>query len=54
MFIHVDFAGNCCKREILSEMEVDQVVNVDDKFMDPQFCTTIACDIYKYLRTSEV
>ncbi|XP_057518118.1 cyclin-A1-4 [Amaranthus tricolor] len=50
---HMDISGNGCKREILSEMEVDQVVNVDDKFMDPQFCTTIACDIYKYLRTSE-
>lgn len=35
-------------------MEVDEVVDVDDKYMDPQFCATIACDIYKHLRESEV
>ncbi|KMT19373.1 hypothetical protein BVRB_1g013710 isoform A [Beta vulgaris subsp. vulgaris] len=49
----VEIAGNYCKREILSEMEVDEVVDVDDKYMDPQFCATIACDIYKHLRESE-
>lgn len=55
--LHIDdqleIAGNLCKREILSEMEVDKVVDVDDKYMDPQFCATIACDIYKHLRASE-
>ncbi|KNA05147.1 hypothetical protein SOVF_193090 [Spinacia oleracea] len=49
----VEIAGNYCKRELLSEMEVDKVVDVDDKYMDPQFCATIACDIYKHLRASE-
>ncbi|XP_021717819.1 cyclin-A1-4 [Chenopodium quinoa] len=55
--LHIDdkleIAGNYCKREILSEMDVDKVVDVDDKYMDPQFCATIACDIYKHLRASE-
>lgn len=44
-----------CKRDILLAMETDKdFVNVDDNFFDPQFCTTIACDIYKHLRASEV
>ena len=43
-----------CKREILADMEVDKVVNVDENYVDPQFCATIACDIYKHLRASEV
>jgi len=33
---------------------VDKVVDIDNNFMDPQFCATIACDIYKHLRVSEV
>lgn len=44
-----------CKRDILLAMETDKdFVNVDDNFFDPQFCATIACDIYKHLRASEV
>lgn len=36
-------------------METDEkIVNVDDNFLDPQLCATIACDIYKHLRASEV
>ncbi|KAM7507776.1 hypothetical protein LguiA_018229 [Lonicera macranthoides] len=51
---HVEATGNICKRDILSEMETDEkIVNVDDNFMDPQLCATIACDIYKHLRASE-
>lgn len=47
-------AGNMCKRDILLAMETDKdFVNVDDNFFDPQFCATIACDIYKHLRASE-
>lgn len=49
----MEAAGSVCKREILAEMEVDKVVNIDDNYMDPQFCATIACDIYKHLRASE-
>ncbi|KAK9271351.1 hypothetical protein L1049_026941 [Liquidambar formosana] len=51
---HVEPTGNICNRDILAEMETDdKIVNVDDNIMDPQFCATIACDIYKHLRASE-
>lgn len=47
--------GNICKRDILAEMETsDKIADVDDNFMDPQLCATMACDIYKHLRASEV
>ncbi|KAH9691300.1 Cyclin-A1-1 [Citrus sinensis] len=46
--------GKTCKRDILVEMEmVDDFVDIDDNIKDPQFCATIACDIYKNLRASE-
>ncbi|KAJ4700731.1 Cyclin [Melia azedarach] len=45
---------NVCSRDILADMEMDdKVVNLDDNYMDPQFCATFACDIYKHLRASE-
>jgi transcription elongation factor Elf1 len=48
-------SGKVCERGIPVEMEtVDKVVDIDNNFMDPQFCATIACDIYKHLRVSEV
>lgn len=48
-------AVNICNRDVLVEMEIDdKVVDVDNNYMDPQFCATIACDIYKHLRASEV
>ncbi|KAL2893211.1 Cyclin-A1-1 [Bienertia sinuspersici] len=50
---HMETSVNFCKREILADMEVDKVVNIDGNHIDPQFCTTIACDIYKHLRESE-
>nr|BAC56853.1 cyclin A1 [Silene latifolia] len=49
----METTGSFCKREIVSAMEIDKVVDVDDNHMDPQFCSTIACDIYKHLRESE-
>ncbi|PON50366.1 Cyclin [Trema orientale] len=52
---HSESTGNICNRDVLVEMEIDDnIVDVDNKYMDPQFCTTIACDIYKHLRASEV
>ncbi|WOH02199.1 hypothetical protein DCAR_0521588 [Daucus carota subsp. sativus] len=49
------YLGNVCKRDILAEMETsDKIVDLDDKFTDPQMCATMACDIYKHLRASEV
>ncbi|XP_019196846.1 PREDICTED: cyclin-A1-4-like isoform X2 [Ipomoea nil] len=36
---HQETTGNICKRDIIE---------------DPQFCATMACDIYKHLRASEV
>ncbi|KAF3974247.1 hypothetical protein ACB098_12G118300 [Castanea mollissima] len=47
-------AGDVCKRCILLEQETfDEVVDIDNNFLDPKFCATIACDIYKHLRASE-
>ncbi|GAB2270377.1 hypothetical protein Dimus_005280 [Dionaea muscipula] len=50
-------AGNICKRDKVREVRkvdlVDNVVTVDNDFMDPQICATIACDIYKHLHASE-
>lgn len=43
--------GIICKRDILSD---DEIIDVDNDIMDPQACATIACDIYKHLRASEV
>ncbi|KAA8546435.1 hypothetical protein F0562_002826 [Nyssa sinensis] len=51
---HVGKTGFFCKRDILVEIDTaGKVVNIDNKVMDPQFCATIACDIYKHLRASE-
>ncbi|CAK9169241.1 unnamed protein product [Ilex paraguariensis] len=51
---HAGVAGDICKANTVLEIEtVYKVVNVDDNVTDPQFCATIACDIYKNLRTSE-
>ncbi|KAL0853963.1 hypothetical protein Bca101_059115 [Brassica carinata] len=45
---------NCCKRDVLSDMEnKDKVVNIDNNDADPQLCATFACDIYKHLRAAE-
>ncbi|KAL8141231.1 hypothetical protein V2J09_007252 [Rumex salicifolius] len=47
-------AENLCKRDILSDIEIDyNVVNLDGNLKDPQLCATYACDIYKHLRSSE-
>lgn len=54
-FCLVPFAGSICNRDVITEMETDgDIVDVDTDFMDPQQCATIACDIYKHLRASEV
>lgn len=48
-------AGIVCSRELLVELEGDgSVADIDNRFMDPQLCATLACDIYKHLRASEV
>lgn len=49
---HGGQAGSMCKLMVVDV--VDKVVNVDNDYMDPQLCATIACDIYKHLRESEV
>ncbi|XP_062098743.1 cyclin-A1-1-like [Humulus lupulus] len=52
---HSESTENICNRDVLVEMEMDDtIVDVDNNFMDPQFCATIACDIYKHLRASEM
>ena len=48
-------SGIVCKRDALSEVvSDDEIVDVDNDLVDPQACATIACDIYKHLRASEV
>lgn len=51
---HEEKSGNICNRDVLAEIVADdEIANVDNKYMDPQFCATFACDIYKHLRASE-
>lgn len=48
------FTGNVCSEDIRVETDTNgKVVEIDDNFEDPQFCATMACDIYKHLRASE-
>ena len=35
-------------------MEKLDVVDVDNNYDDPQFCASLACDIYHHLREAEV
>ncbi|OWM85119.1 hypothetical protein CDL15_Pgr027906 [Punica granatum] len=51
---HSEKAVNICNRDALTDMEMDEKANIDDNYMDPQLCATIACDIYKHLRASEM
>ncbi|KAJ6997921.1 cyclin-A1-1 [Populus alba x Populus x berolinensis] len=52
---HLETAENVCIRDTRTDMETDdKIVNVDDNYQDPQLCATIACDIYKHLRASEM
>lgn len=39
---------------LLENVTIDEVVDIDDDCKDPQLCATIAPEIYKNLRTSEV
>nr|GMC51598.1 cyclin-A1-4 isoform X2 [Ipomoea batatas] len=51
---HQETTGNICKRDIIVDIESrDRIPNIDDNLEDPQFCATMACDIYKHLRASE-
>lgn len=48
-------SGNIWKKDTFVNMETtDKIVDIDNNLMDPQFCATIASDIYKHLRDSEV
>ncbi|XP_057973239.1 cyclin-A1-1-like [Malania oleifera] len=50
----LETAGTICSRDMYAEMEIDdKTANIDNNFMDPQLCATIACDIYRHLRASE-
>ncbi|KAK4708266.1 hypothetical protein R3W88_029191 [Solanum pinnatisectum] len=47
-------AADICKRDVLVDLESgDKIVNIDNNLVDPQLCSTMACDIYKHLRASE-
>ncbi|KAG8389765.1 hypothetical protein BUALT_Bualt01G0012600 [Buddleja alternifolia] len=51
----MEISGNICKRDILASVKSDEnIVDVDENLDDPQLCATIACDIYKHLRASEI
>ncbi|OIT03255.1 PREDICTED: cyclin-A1-4-like [Nicotiana attenuata] len=48
-------AADICKRDVLVDMELgDKIANIDNNLVDPQLCATMACDIYKHLRATEV
>ncbi|KAK4804959.1 hypothetical protein SAY86_004776 [Trapa natans] len=52
---HATNLANICNRDAMTDMEVDgEKAEIDDNYMDPQFCVTITCDIYKHLRASEM
>lgn len=49
-----EVADIICERAIVpGEVMTGEVADLDDNFMDPQLCATMACDIYKHLRASE-
>ncbi|XP_009399851.2 cyclin-A1-4-like isoform X1 [Musa acuminata AAA Group] len=50
---HVAAAGSTSNIDVPTPMEVDNVIDVDTNHNDPQFCTTLACDIYRHLRIAE-
>nr|XP_016472550.1 PREDICTED: cyclin-A1-4-like isoform X1 [Nicotiana tabacum] len=51
----VKAAADICKRDVLVDIESgDKIANIDNNFVDPQLCATMACDIYKHLRATEV
>ncbi|KAL6984286.1 Cyclin-A1-1 [Sarracenia purpurea var. burkii] len=51
---HMETSENICKRDILARVvTIDDIVDIDDNFMDPQLCAAMACDIYKHLQASE-
>ncbi|KAJ8505759.1 hypothetical protein OPV22_006645 [Ensete ventricosum] len=50
---HVAAAGSTSKIDVPTLMEVDNVIDVNTNHNDPQFCTTLACDIYRHLRIAE-
>lgn len=47
---------NICNRDAVVDSctKAVKMVDIDDNDTDPQLCATIACDIYKHLRASEV
>ncbi|XP_047328203.1 cyclin-A1-4 [Impatiens glandulifera] len=45
----MEISGNQYKKE-----DDDKVADIDNDFIDPQLCATLACDIYKHLRASEM
>ncbi|XP_010915931.1 cyclin-A1-4 [Elaeis guineensis] len=46
-------AGSTWKRDVPWAMETDDIFDVDNNHKDPQFCATLASDIYKHLRIAE-
>ncbi|KAF5183385.1 Cyclin-a1-1 [Thalictrum thalictroides] len=43
--------GNVCKNVVVDRS--DKIVNIDNKYYDPQLYATVACDMYKHLRASD-
>ncbi|URD89320.1 Cyclin, N-terminal domain [Musa troglodytarum] len=51
---HAAEAGSKLSIDVPMMMEVDDIIDVDTNHDDPQFCTTLAGDIYRHLRIAEV
>lgn len=48
-------SGIIQKRDVFTDTVTgEEIVDIDNNLTDPQFCATIASDIYKYLLESEV
>ncbi|URD89323.1 Cyclin, N-terminal domain [Musa troglodytarum] len=50
---HAAEAGSKLSIDVPMMMEVDDIIDVDTNHDDPQFCTTLAGDIYRHLRIAE-
>ncbi|RWV98801.1 hypothetical protein GW17_00038332 [Ensete ventricosum] len=50
---HAAEAGSKLSIDVPMMMEVDDIIDVDTDHNDPQFCTTLAGDIYRHLRIAE-
>lgn len=47
-------SGRINDSDTIVKIEANEVVDIDNNIKDPQFCASIAHEIYEYLRVHEV